>query len=124
MILTTPPPYGLRLREDLQPAGQHNRIRGIQDTRNNSAPPVILADAQLQSALATQASARTTAEVLRTVNPAAAVELDRRDELTAKVQACCPPDPRPPLCEYEPCKDPGPYRESDPKQDTKTEKKK
>jgi hypothetical protein len=85
-------------------------ICALEHISHNTCALVTLADAQLVSARATEASSRTAAEVLRTAHPDAALELDRRDALQASIETCCMPEPRPPACEYDRCKDPGPLR--------------
>ncbi len=53
-------------------------------------------------------------EMYRTVNPAAALELDRQAALRAEIARCCPPEDQPELiCEYEPCKPHGGVKRGD-----------
>ena len=53
-------------------------------------------------------------EMYRTVNPAAALELDRHAALRAEIARCCPPEEKPELiCEYEPCKPQGGIKRGD-----------
>jgi hypothetical protein len=42
-------------------------------------------------------------QLMRSTYPAAALDLDRYDELQREVRACCPPAQPPPACEYAPC---------------------
>lgn len=43
-------------------------------------------------------------EMYRTVNPSAALELDRLGKLRAEIERCCPPEGKPELiCRYDPC---------------------
>lgn len=42
-------------------------------------------------------------QIFELVNPAAAVEQHRLEELEAKVEKCCPPEVPVPPCTYEPC---------------------
>lgn len=60
---------------------------------------------------------RVTAEIAQTANPAAALELQRRDTAAAAIAACCPPDPEEPACTHERCQDPGPFHAKEPKRD-------
>jgi hypothetical protein len=55
-------------------------------------------------------SGRVAADIARSVNPAASLDLDRRDAAAAALAACCPPEPLKPACEHVPCPDPGPFR--------------
>ncbi|TXH47011.1 MAG: hypothetical protein E6Q92_01225 [Burkholderiaceae bacterium] len=41
-------------------------------------------------------------------NPGAALELARHQELTAKIEQCCPPTRPEPACKHDPCQRPGP----------------
>jgi hypothetical protein len=68
----------------------------------------ILNEAHTQTALqiSIDRHARSLAEMYRTVNPAAALELKRLDDLKAEILACCPPEPTPPICTYQPCPKP------------------
>lgn len=86
-------------------------ICALEHISANTCTLVNLADAQLRVARLTQASARTTAEILLTSHPEAALELRRRDELAQKIDECCPPEPEPAPCDYKPCEDPGPFKE-------------
>lgn len=53
-------------------------------------------------------------EMYRTVNPAAALELDRIAKLRADIERCCPPEEKPDLiCRYEPCEPHGGIRRGD-----------
>jgi hypothetical protein len=55
-------------------------------------------------------SSRVGADIARSVSPAAALDLARRDEAAAALAACCPPEPEKPTCEFEPCADPGAFK--------------
>ena len=45
--------------------------------------------------------------IAASANPAGALEHARHEELEAKIEKCCPPEPDEPACRYEPCKGPG-----------------
>jgi hypothetical protein len=85
----------------------------IEHVSRNTCELVMLADRQLEALHGVQASTRTSAEILRTVHADASLELDRRDELQARVDKCCPPEPRKPRCGYDRCEDPGPFQRHD-----------
>ena len=42
-------------------------------------------------------------DITRTVHPAAAIDLDRREDQRRAVEKCCPPPIEPPVCAYRPC---------------------
>ena len=67
-------------------------------------------EAAKQTALQTRIAADTYAlrRMYATTNPAAALELDRAEDLKQRIDACCPPRQPQPLCVFEPCPAPAP----------------
>ena len=67
-------------------------------------------EAHLQTGRQTVIAAAETAllDITRTVHPAAALDLDRRDDQKRAIEKCCPPPVDPPVCAYRPCPAPKP----------------
>lgn len=65
---------------------------------------------QADSARATNEAVSALRDMYATTNPAAAVELARRDDLVRELERCCPPEPAQPVCTFEPCETPNPLR--------------
>jgi hypothetical protein len=74
---------------------------------------VLVNEAAKQTALQTRIAADTYAirRMYATTNPAAALELDRAEDLKQRIDACCPPPQPQPLCVFEPCPAPAPLNE-------------
>jgi hypothetical protein len=86
-------------------------ICALEKVSRNTCELVTIADHQRRSAEESASSLRVAAHVLQTAHPAAALQLAREEHVSARLDECCPPEPAPPRCEYEPCRDPGAYRE-------------
>jgi hypothetical protein len=67
-------------------------------------------EAHIQTGRQTVIAAAETAllDITRTVHPAAALDLDRREEQQRAIEKCCPPPVDPPVCAYRPCPAPKP----------------
>lgn len=67
---------------------------------------------ELDTQTALQTSMASDLSILRhiaeTSNPEAALALAREEELTAKIERCCPPDEPEPPCKFAPCPRPNP----------------
>ncbi len=50
-------------------------------------------------------------DITRTINPGAALDLDRRMDQQIALEKCCPPDPEPQPCHYKPCPAPPPLEQ-------------
>lgn len=50
-------------------------------------------------------------DMYASVNPEAALDLERRRRLQQEIEACCPPRQIEPVCPYEPCPAPDPLRD-------------
>jgi hypothetical protein len=86
-------------------------ICALEHISRNTCELVTIADIELRAAQATSASVRVLAEIAERVHADAALDLERLDAIEAKVADCCPPEEVPPRCSYEPCKNPGPFKE-------------
>jgi hypothetical protein len=64
------------------------------------------AHAQTQLQTSIERSTTRLVDMFSTVHADAALDLERREELNRKIEECCPPKPRPPVCVYEPCEKP------------------
>jgi hypothetical protein len=53
-------------------------------------------------------------DIIETVNPAAAIDRERRLNLQAEIERCCPPESEPPACTYKPCAQPEKIDEKQP----------
>ena len=67
-------------------------------------------EAHIQTGRQTVIAAAETAllDITRSVNPAAALDFDRREDQRRATEACCPPPVDPPVCAYRPCPAPRP----------------
>jgi hypothetical protein len=53
-------------------------------------------------------------DIVETTNPAGALERARRLALQGEIERCCPPEPAPAACTYEPCPHPEPIGDKQP----------
>jgi hypothetical protein len=68
----------------------------------------LLNEAHTQTQLQTSIEHGTTTlvDLFSTVHAEAALDLERREALRREIEECCPPEPQPPVCVYEPCEKP------------------
>ncbi len=90
---------------------QETVICGIEQISRNTCTLVNLASEQLVETRHVRENTRVPADILSSAHPDAALDLSRRDRLQEQIEECCPPKPSEPICRYEPCKDPGPFKE-------------
>jgi hypothetical protein len=70
-------------------------------------------EAHIQTKRQTVIAAAETAllDITRTVNPVAALDLDRREDQQRAIEKCCPPPVEAPVCTYRPCPTPPPLEQ-------------
>jgi len=75
-------------------------------------------EAHIQTGRQTVIAAAETAilDITRSVNPAAALDFDRREEQRHATEKCCPPPVDPPVCAYRPCPAPKPLEIEKPRE--------
>ena len=67
----------------------------------------LLNEAHVQTRLQTtiESDSEALVQLYESAYPAAALELERQKKLEKEIRECCPPEPEPPACVYEPCPD-------------------
>lgn len=68
----------------------------------------LLNEAHIQTRLQTtiEVDSEALVQLYESAHPDAALELERQRKLVAQVRECCPPEPEPPACVFEPCPEP------------------